>query len=44
MVILGLMRIVTRITQSEMEDRIIGWDILVVTEINKNREGANSEI
>jgi len=36
--------IATRITQSEMEDRIITWDILVVTEINKNREGANTEI
>lgn len=36
--------IATRITQSEMEDRIVGWDILVVTEINKNREGANTEI
>jgi hypothetical protein len=36
--------IATRITQSEMEDRIENWDILVVTEINKNREGANTEI
>lgn len=36
--------IATRITQSEMEDRINAWDILVVTEINKNREGANTEI
>lgn len=34
----------TRITQSEMEDRLGGWKILAVSEINKNREGANSEI
>lgn len=36
--------IATRITQSEMEDRIGEWNILVVTEINKNREGANTDI
>lgn len=36
--------IATRITQSEMEDRIQEWDILIITEINKNREGANTEI
>lgn len=36
--------IATRITQSEMEDRINSWDLLVITEINKFREGANAEI
>lgn len=36
--------IATRITQSEMEDRIQDWKRLVITEINKNREGANTEI
>lgn len=34
----------TRITQSEMEDRINSWKILAISEINKHREGANSEI
>jgi len=37
--------IATRITQSEMEDRIQDWKRLVITEINKHREGgANNEI
>jgi len=36
--------IATRITPSEMEDRITDWDLLIVTEINKNREGANTEV
>lgn len=35
----------TRITQSEMEDRLGNWKILHISEINKNREGgANLEI
>jgi len=37
--------IATRITQSEMEDRLQFWKRLIITEINKHREGgANNEI
>lgn len=37
--------IATRITQSEIEDRLDQWDILIVSEMNINREfGANKTI
>lgn len=34
----------TRITQSEIEDRIKTWKILAISEINKHRDGANTDI